>query len=387
MNVLFISPHFPPNFRHFVFALRDAGAKVLGIGDAPASEVPDDVKGALAEYVFEPDMYRRYDALKHAVEGLVKRHGKIDRVDSQNEHWLEVEARLREDFDIYGQRLSDLARNRRKLGMKDVFREAGVPVAPAELVTSLEQARTFANHWSFPLILKPDVGVGATGARRVNSMEELDKALSPLPTDTVIEKFVKGNVVTFDGLADRDSNVMFATSHVYSSGIMEIVSQRLTFHYYNFREIPAVLEAHGRRIVQRFGVRERFFHIEFFETEPGKYHALEINVRPPGGYSMDMMNYSADIDLYKIWARLLVHNESTLKYERKHHVAHVGRRDEQNYRLSHEQIMNGLGVKFVHHPHMPHLWRAVMGDSIYLIGDPELGTLQRAIAALEAPPA
>jgi hypothetical protein len=164
---------------------------------------------------------------------------------------------------------------------------------------------------------------------------------------------------------------------------MEIVSGRLTFHYYNFRQIPPLLATHGRNILREFGVKERFFHIEFFETSPGKYHALEINVRPPGGYSMDMMNYSADIDLYRTWARLVVHNENKLTYERKYHVAHVGRRDEQQYKLNHEQITNGLPVKFVHHPHMPHLWRAVMGDTVYLIGDPEEQRLRRAIAMIE----
>jgi hypothetical protein len=383
MNVLFLSPHFPPNFKHFVFALRDAGAKVLGMGDAPPHEVADELKGAMAEYVCVPDMFNRYDAMRDTAADLVKRHGTIDRVDSQNEHWLEHEARLREAFDIWGQRTIDLSRNRRKLGMKHLFREAGVPVAPAELVTSVEQCKAFANHWGFPLILKPDVGVGAAGAQRVDNMQQLEKALDPLPKDTVIEKFVKGTIVTFDGLADRDSSPIFWTSHVYSSGIMEIVAQRLTFHYYNFRDIPPALEQHGRRIVQRFGVRERFFHIEFFETEAGKYHALEINVRPPGGFSMDMMNYSADLDLYKIWARLVVHNENALKFERKYHFAHVGRRDEAKYKLNHEQITKDLPVKFVHHPHMPHLWRPVMGDSVYLIGDAKLETLRRGIEMIE----
>ena len=215
-------------------------------------------------------------------------------------------------------------------------------------------------------------------------MDELERALDPLPRSTVIEKFVTGRVVTFDGLADRDCNPVFETSHVYSAGIMEIVSQKLTFHYYNFREIPPLLQQHGRRIVQHFGVKERFFHIEFFETEAGKYQALEINVRPPGGYSMDMMNYSADIDLYRVWARLLVLNENQLSYELKYHVAHVGRREGARYRLSHEQIISQPPVKFVHHPPMPQLWRAVMGDQVYLIGDPELPRLQRGIEMIEA---
>ena len=121
-----------------------------------------------------------------------------------------------------------------------------------------------------------------------------------------------------------------------------------------------------------------------FETEVGKYHALEINVRPPGGYSMDMMNYSADIDLYRAWARLVVHGENELDYERKHHVAHVGRREGERYRLNHDQIVKDLPVKFVHHPPMPHLWRPVMGDQVYLIGDPDLETLKRGIEMIEA---
>jgi hypothetical protein len=383
MNVLFLSPHFPPNFKHFVFALRDAGAKVLGLGDAPPHDVSDDLKAALTEYVCVPDMYNRYDAMKGAIADLAKRHGRIDRIDSQNEHWLEHEARLRDEMDIWGQRIADVKRNRRKLGMKDFFREAGVPVAPAEMVVSREQCRAFANHWGFPLILKPDVGVGASGAQRVDNLQQLERALETVPPGTVIEKFVRGRIVTFDGLADRDCRPIFWTSHVYSAGIMEIVSQRLTFHYYNYREIPPLLEQHGRRIVQRFCLRERFFHIEFFETEVGKYHALEINVRPPGGYSMDMMNYSADVDLYKVWARLVVHNENELKFERKYHVAHVGRRDEARYKLSHEQVIKDLPVKFVHHPHMPPLWRPVMGDSVYLIGDPKLETLKRGIEMVE----
>jgi hypothetical protein len=33
--------------------------------------------------------------------------------------------------------------------------------------------------------------------------------------------------------------------------------------FYTPREIPADLEAAGRRVVQAFGIRERFFHIEF----------------------------------------------------------------------------------------------------------------------------
>ena len=52
-------------------------------------------------------------------------------------------------------------------------------------------------------------------------------------------------------------------------------------------------------MIKGFNIRERFFHAEFFRTTSGDYLAIEINVRPPGGYALDMLNYSCDINLYK----------------------------------------------------------------------------------------
>ena len=383
MNVLYVSPDFPPNYRHFIFALRDAGAKVLGVGDTPAWELPDDLRAAMAEYIQVPDMYNRRDDLHRAVQALVHRHGTLHRIESHNEHWLEHDARLREEFGVYGQTQKDLEINRRKLGMKDAFRDAGVPVAPAEMIASRQQTIAFANRHGFPLIIKPDIGVGASGAKKINSLEELEKCLDPLPVETIIEKFVKGSIVTYDGLADRDGNVIFETSHRYSAGILEIVQQRLVFHYYSLRDIPDDLANNGHRAVRAFNICERFFHFEFFEVENGDYYGLEVNVRPPGGFSLDMMNYSADVDLYNAWARLALFGENELDCERKYNVAHIGRRDGAKYRMNHDQILRDLGIAFAHHPPMPRLWGPVMGDSVYLLGDPDLEKLKAAIARVE----
>jgi hypothetical protein len=164
---------------------------------------------------------------------------------------------------------------------------------------------------------------------------------------------------------------------------MEIVQQRLTFHYYNLREIPEDLANNGRRAVKAFNLRERFFHFEFFELPTGEYYGLEVNIRPPGGFSMDMMNYSADIDLYTLWARLALFGENELEYERKHHVAHVGRRDGAHYKLNHDQIIRDLGLQFIHHPPMPRLWAPVMGESVYLLGDADFAKLKTAIDRVE----
>jgi hypothetical protein len=44
----------------------------------------------------------------------------------------------------------------------------------------------------------------------------------------------------------------------------------------------------------------------FSKPAPGNYVALEVNMRPPGGFTTDMFNYACDIDIYRIWAQVMV---------------------------------------------------------------------------------
>ena len=63
-----------------------------------------------------------------AVAFLTYKHGKIDRVESNNEYWLELDAKIREDFNIDGVKPSQLLLTKYKSRMKDVFRNAGARV-------------------------------------------------------------------------------------------------------------------------------------------------------------------------------------------------------------------------------------------------------------------
>ncbi len=44
----------------------------------------------------------QYDELLRALGYFTHHYGKIDRLDSLNEYWLETEAQLRTDFNIFG---------------------------------------------------------------------------------------------------------------------------------------------------------------------------------------------------------------------------------------------------------------------------------------------
>jgi hypothetical protein len=386
VNVLFLSPNFPPQFHLFCRALREEGIVALGIGDSPPHDVSRPLAEAVTEYLYLRDLNHSDDVLR-AVGYLTWRYGKIDRVDSLNEHWLPLEARLREDFNIEGPRPAELRRHRSKTGMREIFTAAGVPCTDGEKVTSPDQVRAFARRAGYPLVLKPDVGVGAWSTFKLAGPEALEAALRGVPLEGfVVEKFAEGELTSYDGLCDREGRVVMETSHRYSSGVMDVVNQGLDVWYYNRRELPEALRALGRRVVAAFGVRERFFHIEFFEEPGGTFRALEINIRPPGGYTTDMMNYSADADVYRLWARTLAGRDmSGTVFDRKYHCAHASRRTRARYRVPHGELVGRLGPHLILERPMPPALAGAMGDHEYLLRHAEEGPLRELIDLVEAP--
>lgn len=383
MNVVFLSPHFPPQFWLFARALRTEGATVLGIGEPPAHELAPELQSSLDAWYQVPDL-GRYDDTMRALAWHLHRHGRIDRLDSLNEHWLGLEARLREDFNVPGPRPADVARFRSKSTMRQVFRDAGVPSTEGERLQSRDHAWALADRLGYPLVFKPDVGVGAARTFKVADERELEAALTGPLEGYVVERFAQGRLTSFDGLTDRDGRIVYCTSHVYSSGIMEVVTHRLPIHYYSRRTLPPQLVEYGTRIVEAFGLRERFFHLELFEEDDGSFRALEINVRPPGGFTTDLMNYGADVDVYALWAKVLTGRSlEGFTYERRWHVAHAARRHGVRYRLEHHDLVRELGHMLCVERPVPAVLSDAIGDHMYLLRHAEEAALKQAIALVE----
>jgi hypothetical protein len=380
MNVVFVSPNFPPQFFQFCTALQQRGVQVMGLGDAPEHELPPQLRAALTEYWCARPL-DDYAQAHRALGYFIYRHGRIDRIDSHTEHWLGLEAQLREDFNVPGPRPQQMQQWRTKSGMARLFRAANIPCPEGELVASAEQVRAFAARHGFPLVFKPDLGVGAARTFKVEDEAGLQRVLGQALPGYIVQPFVQGTIVSYDGLVDRQGRIVFDTSHVYNAGIMEIVNQQLDVFYWNRRELPPALVALGRKAVAHFGIRERFFHLEFFELPDGSYKALEINIRPPGGYTTDMMNFSADVDVYRLWAAVLTGESlADFTFERRFHVAHVARRWGRPYRLGHEELVRLLGERLMVHRQMPAAFAGAMGDEMYLLREADFDRLQEAIA-------
>ncbi len=372
MNFVYLSPHFPPNYIQFAQQLHYLGVNVLGLADEPYDLLPHALKNSLAVYYRVNDMHN-YDELVRALGYFTHQYGKLDRIESLNEYWLEIEARLRLDFNIPGLQGEDLARAKRKSRMKEVFRKAGVTVARGRIVRSFEEAIKLAHQTGYPLVAKPDIGVGAAKTFKLHNKNELEAFFSYKPdVDYILEEFIDGDIVTFDGLTDRDGNLVYNNSMIFDKGVMEAVSADDMIYYYTERVIPPDLAESGLRVLKAFSVRERFFHFEFFRRpEDNQIVALEVNLRPPGGLTTDMWNYASDIDIYKEWAHVIVHNRFTTDYTRKYHVAFVGRKHHFNYATPHEAVISELGPALVQHEPISGIFSAALGDYGYLVRSPE----------------
>ena len=380
MNVVYLSPHFPMHYHRFCRQLKQAGANVLGIGDVDYALLPPEVVDSLTEYYRVHDMHDM-DALIRACGFFTHKYGKIDRFESLNEYWLDAEAKIRDDFNITGVRTRQIDDYRRKSRMKSRFRQANVPTARGRVVRSLKDARALVAKTGYPVVAKPDAGVGAMGTYRLDNEQDLLRFFGSKPVvDYILEEFVSGTIYSYDGLADQTGEPVFATAHVFSQGIMETVNEGRHISYHSLKEIPTALETHGRRCLRSFNVRERFFHIEFFHSADDRFFGLEVNMRPPGGFTTDMFNYACDIDIYRTWAQLLVNGHVELVYTRKYHCCYASRKNHLDYRHSHEEIIARHKKFIVEVAVVPGVFSSALGDIGYIFRSPHLEDIERITA-------
>ena len=384
MNVVFLSPHFPSNWWNFCRGLREAGATVLGLGDVPYEWLSPPLRDALTEYYRINDLHS-YDELTRALGWFIHRHGRIDRIDSLNEYWLETEAALRTDVNIPGIDRSAVRHVRHKSLMKRRFARAGLPVPRGRVCRTERATRAFIGEVGYPVVAKPDAGVGAARTYKLQTDGDLDRYLGDkLPVDYIVEECLSGTLLTYDGLVDRAGDVIFDASLTYSVGVMESVNERLDLYYWIPREVPDDGRAAGRAVVRAFRLRERPFHFEFFRIPSGELVPLEVNMRPPGGLTVDMWNWGNDFDFYREWANVLVHGTSAAATTRPYAVLYASRRDGRQYALPHDQLIPELGPLLIHHQRMESVFSGAIGDYGYVLRSPELGPLMDAARTVQA---
>ncbi len=379
MNLIFISPHFPQTYWHFCAGAKANGVNVLGIADTNYENLPLELRQNLDDY-YKVDNLEDYDQMYRAVAWFAHKWGKIDWIESNNEYWLEQDARLRTDFNVTtGIQTDHIAAIKNKSEMKKYYALGGIPTArQIKGSEGLAKVKAFARKTGYPIIAKPDNGMGAGGTTKIHNIKELEAWFEKRQSSCslyVFEEFITGLLVSYDAIFNSKGEPIFENNSVFPTPVMEIVHNNLDCCYWTNKTVPAKLAAIGRRTVKAFGIKSRFVHLEFFQLDrdreglgkKGDYVGLEVNMRPPGGYTPDMMDYAHQTDVFQIWADMVAFDEARKPVGENAYVGYVGRRYSHTYKHSHQDLLNRYGQAVCMCERVPYALSDDLGDMAYIV--------------------
>ena len=376
-NFIFVSPNFPSSYWRFCHALKNRGFNVLGIGDCPYQELSNECKFSLTEYYFCPGM-ENYDNEKRAVEYFKNKYGEIEFLESNNEFWLERDARLRSEFNVAnGPRVDEIEKYKLKSLQKKYYQDAGLKCARFILVINDDEVRNFVKEVGYPVFVKPDNGVGAQDTRKIKTEDQLEDFLHNRDRNKIyiMEEFIDGQIISFDGVTNSRSEPIFYTSNIFVNDNSQIVLNGLDDLYYCVPEVDPVLVDMGFRALKSFGVKNRFFHLEWFVLKSdhpylgkkGTIVPLEANMRPAGAYTPDLINFANSTNCYEIFADSIAFDENRQYMgHQKYFAGAPSRRNNLEYAHTKEEVLEKYRNNICYYGEYPMALRDDMGDLFFM---------------------
>ena len=337
MNVVFLSPGYPPEMAEYTRGLAEVGARVWGVGDAPVEALPRQLRGHLYAYLQVPRLLDAGDLMAR-VRAWVQGH-RIDKVEAQWEPLVLSAAALREALGVPGMSVSTVRGFRDKQLMKERIAAAGLRVPRAVRATTVSMVREAAEHVGFPLIVKPIAGAGSADTYRVDDAEALERVLVRVGhvTEVSVEEFVEGDEFTYDtvcidGVPAFENVAQYLPRPLVARSEEWISPVIVTLRDLAAPELAGGIEL-GRAVLGALGMGTGFTHMEWYRKADGEVVFGEIGCRPGGAHLVDQMNYTCDIDLFREWARAVCHGRFEATTERRYACAIVFKRAEGQGRI------------------------------------------------------
>ncbi|HEX9733890.1 MAG TPA: ATP-grasp domain-containing protein [Thermoanaerobaculia bacterium] len=348
MHVIFVEPAFPYNQAKFVRALREVGARVTGIGEAPREALPGELRHWLYGYEQVASVVHEPSLLEAARR--VQGREWVDRLEATVEAHIMAAARVREACGIPGtsERTAFLCRD--KPAMKEALRQAGIPTARSLGSSSAEEIRAFGRDVGYPLIIKPRDAAGAAGTWRVDDESGLAQALAESHVDhgasVAVEEFVEGHEGFFDTLSIDGEIVHHFITHYYPN-VLEamrtrwISPQLVTTNRLGAESYDEVREL-GKKVIRVLGIGTSATHMEWFFGPKGLKFS-EIGCRPPGVGAWDLYCAAHEMDVYKEWAMTVVHGRTSQRASCRFAAGIINLRPDRDGRIAGYEGLELLG--------------------------------------------
>jgi formate-dependent phosphoribosylglycinamide formyltransferase (GAR transformylase) len=340
VNIVFVEPAFPPTQRHFVRALAEVGASVIGIGERPGDHLDDELRGWMTHY-HQVSTVVDAGILTDAVRWVQDKVW-VDRLESTIEAHTMAAAQAREACTIPGTSVRTAWLCRDKPSMKEVLRAAGIPTAASAAVTSAADVHAFVADTGFPVILKPRTGAGALDTVRVDDAGQLDEALGRFGGQGVesiaVEEFVEGHEGFYDTVSIDGHAALDFVSHYYPNVLEAMRTRWISPQFVSTNRIDSAgdyqeLRELGARVNAALGIGTSATHMEWFFGPKGLRFS-EIGCRPPGVGAWDLYSAGNDLDLYRAWAEAIVHGHIGARPSRQFATGIVALRPDRDGHIS-----------------------------------------------------
>ena len=386
MNLLMLSPGFPAEMAFFTRGLATVGATVIGLGDQPVSALPDTVRKALAHHVHVGSLADEAAVLQ-TVRDLTE-HVRVDQVECLWEPYMMLAARLREEFGLSGLNREQTEPFRDKELMKTVLDRAGLRTPRHDSTETVAGVWAAAERIGYPLIVKPIDGAGSADTYRVDSVSELNDVLPMIRhiRRVSVEEFIDAEEFTYDTVC-ADGRILFENICWYRPRPLQARSHEwispmtIALRDLSVPDLQAGREL-GAAVIDALGFRDGFTHMEWYRKADGEVVFGEIGARPPGGRTVDLMNYVTDADLFTGWAEAVVHGRISQHLDRRYNAATVFKRAVGSGHITRhdglDRLLAECGGSVAALDLLPvgahrRDWRATLiSDGMVIVRDPEL---------------
>jgi biotin carboxylase len=316
-RVVFAAPFLMDTTARFVRSVAETRGVRLGlVTQEPLEKVPDTFRGRLAGH-WKADDLLDPDALERAVRGVAEQMGGVDLLVGTLEQLQVPLAEVRERLDLPGMR-TEAARNfRDKARMKDVLRAHGLPCARHRLAATPEDARRFAAEIGYPLVMKPPAGAGGKATYRLERADDLEVALrahTPAPgREALLEEFIVGQEHSLDTVSVRGTALWHSLTIYEPTPLHVLETPWIQWCVLLPREVDHPryddIRHTGARALEALGMGTGVSHMEWFRRRDGSVAISEVGARPPGAQFCTLISLAHDVDFYRLWARLVVHEQ------------------------------------------------------------------------------
>ena len=337
----------------FTRGLAECGARVYGVGDSPASALPDLVKKSLSEYV---QVHSLWDSGAVIAELHEKLRGKtLDRIECLWEPGIMLAAELRRHFGVAGLSVEQAHRFRDKEAMKLALDAAGIRTPRHVAVDSIAACWEAAERLGFPIILKPIAGAGSADTYRVESADELRAVLPRLRHVPLIsvEEFIDGEEYTFDTITIDGEIAYHNVAWYRPRPLIARSNEWISPQVIALRDVDDAQLAGGIAmgfdVIKALEFDTGFTHMEWYRKADGEVVFGEIGGRPPGAFQVDQMKYACDFDVFRAWASAVTQGRLDANIERRYNVATIYKRAQGVGRITRIEGTEELQQRFGEH--------------------------------------